>query len=93
MQSWALCFHYTFNVFLTCEIFCQFRRWNNKTKNFISQEFKSDYHSKDVFFSLYDGSATWVDKPLLYVRMFVFFPNIIEKQIIFYVWTGAEKHW
>lgn len=30
MQSWALCFHYTFNVFLTCEIFCQFRKRNKR---------------------------------------------------------------
>lgn len=93
MQSWALCFHYTFNVFLTCEIFCQFRRRNKKSKNFISQEFKSDYHSKDAFFLLYDGSTTWVAKPLLYVRMFVFFFQHNREADHFYVCTGAEKQW
>lgn len=79
MQYWALCFHYTFNVSLTCEIFCQFGRRNTKTNNLISQELESNYHPKDVFFSLYDGSITWLVKHSFYIRMSLFFQNIIEK--------------
>lgn len=90
MQSWALCFHCTFNVFLTCEIFCQFGRGNNKTKNFISQEFKCDDHSENANHVL---CVDWSRKALLVSSCYFYCNGILlnlQKHVYLLIFCGLK---